>query len=367
MLPFVFVLFLLGFLENAESKSRGCPKDFIQIGEKCYLFNQSKVKWDTAYFQCQAKNSTLATFTTAKEEQLLRSYLNSHVKTLGQHTYWIGGKFNWKQGKWIWAASGNPLEFHAFSKSLPPEKKLRQWACTVIDPYRYNKWTFRSCLEEEYFICETNLRIKKKFKASVCKKTNLTEFQKHKCLKLFGGYGGIMFKNIPAPIIQTPRPTNSSKPFKQYVCPSNMFVVKRKCYFFSHTKLSWNEAYWACRENKTQLAIIQNREQDKLLREILKNELVESHERWIGGLYDWKQRKWRWGSSGKIIKYKNFAKSLPKEKIYYWEAITLNPKFDFQWSSDLQTKSKYFICQKKAKTVMNLGDVYTGTNYVLSE
>lgn len=51
-------------------------------------------------------------------------------------------------------------------------------------------------------------------------------------------------------------------------------------------------------------------------------------ERWLGAMYDWKKKVWRWALSGNVVQYTNFSKnytSTPLELL--WQCITLDPKY----------------------------------------
>ncbi|KAK9869649.1 hypothetical protein WA026_003396 [Henosepilachna vigintioctopunctata] len=138
-----------------------------------------------------------------------------------------------------------------------------------------------------------------------------------------------------------------------------MFVVKNKCYYFSQDALNWNDAHWACQDKKMYLAVVLNRVQDKLLREFLAKELVEKHERWLGGLYNWKQKRWLWANSGYPLKYDGFPFKNYTGKQFEWRGITIDPNIGNMWNSRLRIERKHYICQRKPKTIAKLGDFNT--------
>ncbi|KAL3282702.1 hypothetical protein HHI36_005875 [Cryptolaemus montrouzieri] len=291
----------------------------------------------------------------------MKSFLKHNSQSLGKNNRWIGGKYDWKNERWVWAETGKPISLKTFARNVP-DKRFLQWTCIVVAPNRMNKWALKSCLQPNQFICQKKPKRPirpKTFDIRICRRnvTQLTDSQKIKCLKLVGGYAGKMFPNVPAPIIQTPKPT--MKNLKEYMCPSNMLIIKNRCYHFSHDKLNWNDAYWACRDNKTYLATIQNRFQDKMLKEFLNSGLAGKHERWLGGLYDWKQKRWLWANSGIPLKYQGFPFKNYTGSQFEWRSITIDPNIGNMWSSRLRTELKHYICQKRAKTIAKLGDYNT--------
>lgn len=74
------------------------------------------------------------------------------------------------------------------------------------------------------------------------------------------------------------KPRKKAKPYyyTDFTCLSHphMVLVGRKCYFFSIDGLNWNDAYWACRQNKTKLAVISTKLQDNILRGFLNKNFV---------------------------------------------------------------------------------------------
>lgn len=56
---------------------------------------------------------------------------------------------------------------------------------------------------------------------------------------------------------------------KSYVCPPKFIRQGHRCYFFSKNSASWQEAYFACRDMRSNLAIIRNPYQDKLIKNFL--------------------------------------------------------------------------------------------------
>ncbi|XP_045471250.1 C-type lectin domain family 2 member G-like isoform X2 [Harmonia axyridis] len=361
MLFLVFVLMVSA--ECYAKRSAACSLEFSLIGSKCYYFSKESLSWNDAFYQCIGKNSSLAIFNSTKEDRQMRNYLKRHSNSLGVMDHWIGGKYDWRNSKWVWAETGKPVKLKTLPKTLPTNTILLHWSCLMMDSNRMNKLSPISCPRQNHFICQKNTRYPigktKSFNTKICRKSAklLTDNQKVKCLRLVGGYGGVMFQNIPAPIIQTPKPT--AKNVKEYVCPSNMFVIKNRCYHFSHQKLNWNDAYWACRDNKTYLAVILNKAQDKKLREFLDSGFVGRYERWLGGLYDWKQKRWLWANSGTPLKYHGFQFRNSTGEGFEWKSITMDPNIRFKWNSRLRTEQKYFICQKRAKTIAKLGDFNT--------
>lgn len=141
---------------------------------------------------------------------------------------------------------------------------------------------------------------------------------------------------------------------KSYVCPPNFIRLSHRCYFFSKQKATWQEAYFQCQSLHSNLAIIKNSNQDKLIRKTLSRKTLEPLERWLGGRFDWQQKQWKWAASGKPLSYKGFDKSVNQdEENLQWNCIITDPKLQFRWNARSCLEERHFICHKKIQTITN--------------
>lgn len=54
---------------------------------------------------------------------------------------------------------------------------------------------------------------------------------------------------------------------------------------------------------------------------------TEKHERWIGGIFNWRQDRWMWAMSGKPVKYQHFTEdALLATQNHTQHCITLDPQ-----------------------------------------
>ncbi|CAH1368182.1 unnamed protein product [Tenebrio molitor] len=318
-----------------------CPRKFVPIGKKCYHFSNDLATWHDAHFSCSSLNSSLAIITRPQQELAVRRYLNRGSD--GKHERWLGGRYNEKTGKWVWGENGKPLVFHGFSRMNANDRRW-EWHCIVVDPAVQNKWSAKGCFEKERYVCQRSAIGRRKSSGSKCN-GSVNDTSRGRC-KVGSSAPGFLVKRQP-------------KKYKSYhpatfVCPPHMILVGRKCYFFSIDKTSWSNAYWACRDNKTKLAVITTRIQDNILRGFLEASFAaEKHERWIGGIYDWKQKKWKWAMSGRSIKYKNFANPdwvAGQNNTHH--CITLDPELKHLWNSKNRLEDKHYICQAKSRSVV---------------
>lgn len=77
--------------------------------------------------------------------------------------------------------------------------------------------------------------------------------------------------------------------------------------------------------------------------------ILEANERWIGGIYDWRQDQWKWATSGHKIRYNKF-KTVPhfdNELDDHWQCIALDPNIDYKWTTFSCLQKKHFVCETK--------------------
>lgn len=77
-----------------------------------------------------------------------------------------------------------------------------------------------------------------------------------------------LYPRTPATSTQ-PTPTKIS-----YACKPNTFMIGKKCYYFSKEPSTWNDAFFACKENGDKLAILRNKKQEFKIREFLTDQFV---------------------------------------------------------------------------------------------
>nr|XP_023023991.1 uncharacterized protein LOC111512095 [Leptinotarsa decemlineata] len=340
-----------------------CPENFHSVGKKCYHFSTQEAKWTDAHFHCQVLNSTLSVINSYREQNLLKDFLScSNKTTIPLTERWIDGIYDWKERTWKWGSSGKHITFNAFSrKHLGDDYK---WKCIALNGAKRNKWFPRKCTDNKMFMCETDTNVvvqfniynkkKRRFDISKCSSgERLEKYEKRKCLKMLGDIG----KKGPENFVKKPARATRRRNADGWICPPNMISLGNRCYFFSDNEATWEKAFFECRKNGSKLAIIRNRSQDHNLRRFLNN-FIERHDRWIGGIYDWKSTKWRWAMTGQPINYRGFNDSVYRRNIkdLTWNSIFMDPRLDNQWNAAKQTANKRYICQVKAKAVKRLGN-----------
>lgn len=145
--------------------------------------------------------------------------------------------------------------------------------------------------------------------------------------------------------------TNSDTPIKKiHICPKNFVRVGRRCYFFSRNSVTWQEAIHKCRDLHSSIAIIKTANQDRRIRKILSRPTHAIHERWIGGMYNWKKMKWLWATTGKALTYQGFY-SQNFTEVQKWHCIIMDPAVKYKWNTRPCVESKPYICHTKSKVV----------------
>lgn len=68
-------------------------------------------------------------------------------------------------------------------------------------------------------------------------------------------------------------------------------------------------------------------------------------ERWIGGIWDWEQKCWVWGETGKPLKYQGFPRKFRNNGNHEWHCIAMDPIVLYRWKSSSCLERKHFICE----------------------
>ncbi|XP_045764723.1 uncharacterized protein LOC123866960 [Maniola jurtina] len=136
-----------------------------------------------------------------------------------------------------------------------------------------------------------------------------------------------------------------------YVCPPQFIRLGHSCYFFSDTKATWHNALFACKDRDSNLSV-PARWEDRNLRNYLNKETVTRASRWIGGIYDYPARAWKWGGELRQMHYQSFSKMKklsPKE--LHFQCIAMSPELLYRWAPKSCFEPRQFICQTKLKKV----------------
>ncbi|XP_066258202.1 uncharacterized protein [Euwallacea similis] len=137
-----------------------------------------------------------------------------------------------------------------------------------------------------------------------------------------------------------------------YACPPNFIRLSHRCYYFSTEKATWQDAFFQCHSMNSNLAIIRNSNQDKVIKRALSRRTIDPLERWLGGFFDWHRKQWKWAASGKPLSYKGFDKFVSQdEKNLQWSCIVVDPALEYRWNARSCLQEKYYICQKKISPV----------------
>ncbi|XP_050307442.1 uncharacterized protein LOC126744139 [Anthonomus grandis grandis] len=382
-LKLVWVFLVLVEVASVISQSENlqyryvCPKNFQNIGKKCYHFSNSSGTWFQAYFNCKdLGDSNFTVFTERYDQRQFEQYLfknRNRNQGVNSNSYWVGGFKDWKQKRWIYT-DGSVMLF-----PIPKEIRMSErdnWTCLLVDITK-KSWKAENCMERRPFICETKAvasvvltqtdkKVKRKITIDECINVpeTLTRKQKRRCLKLLEGGGGGWrrreedeFLDEPAAVIQQAKPVFEPKPLKAltHICPQNWMSLGNQCYLFSKERVTWTDAHFTCGQINAKLAVIKSKAQDQKLR-IFLNGFTEKQERWIGARYNGKSRQWIWALNGKPLKYTGFAQEpgVNGTGSLEWHAIVMDPNHAYKWTHKNEMEKHYYICQVKGRAVKRL-------------
>ncbi|KAG5898918.1 hypothetical protein JTB14_007953 [Gonioctena quinquepunctata] len=139
-----------------------------------------------------------------------------------------------------------------------------------------------------------------------------------------------------------------------FLCPENFHPVGKKCYFFSTQKAIWSDSHYNCQVLNSTLSVINSYREQNLLKDFIgcgNNTKLENSERWIDGIYNWIEQKWKWGSSGNPITFNAFSKNHVGDE-YKWKCIALNGDKHNKWTARKCTEKKGFICETETNVMV---------------
>ncbi|XP_073951770.1 uncharacterized protein [Choristoneura fumiferana] len=143
--------------------------------------------------------------------------------------------------------------------------------------------------------------------------------------------------------------SNSTK--MVYVCPPQFIRLGHSCYFLSENKATWQNALFACKDRDSNLTV-PARWEDRNLRNYLTKPGIDHVSRWIGGIYDYGARAWKWGGELRAMRYQSFSKMkrmTPKELQFH--CIAMMPDLLFRWSPRSCYEPHRYVCQTKLRKV----------------
>ncbi|KAJ8019713.1 Snaclec coagulation factor IX/factor X-binding protein subunit B [Holothuria leucospilota] len=134
--------------------NEGCKSGWSAYNNSCYLFVQTKKRWEDAKSECFSHNSDAhLVFIESDTENdfvihLIQSGLNA---TDGSSDVWLGLTYDWNKEIWKWdnTAADIPKEGpRAVEIGSSPEE------CVRIQTSNNLKWNDKECSESYFFICE---------------------------------------------------------------------------------------------------------------------------------------------------------------------------------------------------------------------
>ncbi|XP_044743948.1 uncharacterized protein LOC123306127 [Chrysoperla carnea] len=136
---------------------------------------------------------------------------------------------------------------------------------------------------------------------------------------------------------------DNRKSYRESLCPPTFIRLSNKCYYLSDTSETWLDAFYKCKDKKSELATINQAFEDRQLKKILQQ--GKSNTRWIGGILN--GETWSWGKTADSITYNGFIKALPNithdGKLY---CVAMDATKRYRWTPENCFNSNYFICQK---------------------
>lgn len=95
------------------------------------------------------------------------------------------------------------------------------------------------------------------------------------------------------------------------LCPPSFTRIGSECYYISSNRVNWLDAHFECKDRNSRLAEPIKYEDRALRKYLMHNDDPERFDIWIGGIYNWEQKKWQWGYNGRDVIYQSFSQMSP--------------------------------------------------------
>lgn len=137
---------------------------------------------------------------------------------------------------------------------------------------------------------------------------------------------------------------------RKYECPDNFIRLGNSCYYLSADMDTWHGAQFICNDmSGSQLATPDKKWKDQKLRLLLNKKEAALLERWIGGIWNWEQKRWVWGGTGRKLRYQGFSRKDNGDND--WHCIAMDPTVFYRWKSESCLKRKHFICELPLRNI----------------
>lgn len=161
--------------------------------------------------------------------------------------------------------------------------------------------------------------------------------------------------DIPAELQPHNQPSHRNNPQltrakRMYaLCPPDFQKIGNDCFYMSKKKYNWLDAHFECKDRNSKLAEPM-KFADRRLRKYLQNRDEMLGEKWIGGMYNHQQNKWKWGYNGGEMKYQAFDDGVEGSNLEY-HCTVMDPHSEYKWTARKCTELHYFICQHRMSLV----------------
>merc|ERR1711963_165862 len=145
------LLFILGVCTHWTNSEGVCRRGFVQLGQWCYGYFHSPMKWMDAENSCKAVGAILA----EPRDHAQNIYVDGMVYDDGEVSsmLWLGGHDMVTQGQWEWASNGDLISdgYDNWGPNEPNGGKHED--CLALWNGK-RKWIDISCFNNYTFVCQ---------------------------------------------------------------------------------------------------------------------------------------------------------------------------------------------------------------------
>ncbi|VDH94800.1 low affinity immunoglobulin epsilon Fc receptor [Mytilus galloprovincialis] len=127
-------------------------------------------------------------------------------------------------------------------------------------------------------------------------------------------------------------------------CQNGWIQYETKCYFFSDSERSWNDAKIICENKDGMLAEVKSSCEKDFLKTTATAFALSF---WLGGTDIQNEGDWIWTSSQTVVTFDDWTVDAPNNRFGNEHCLAIRKLNGFQWNDDDCSSSFRFICEKE--------------------
>ncbi|KAH3844875.1 perlucin-like protein [Dreissena polymorpha] len=149
---FILLDVILVYVSADPRNETECRRGWIPHGTSCYLISHERQDWHSSEAMCELLGGYLVEIQNADEDAFIRRIVDSLQKSV-----WTGGADIEQEGKWVWMASMEPVNYANWDSGEPNSYQNSDENCVDVRP-GHSGWNDERCMTIQNYVCENSER-----------------------------------------------------------------------------------------------------------------------------------------------------------------------------------------------------------------